>query len=104
MAGPSNLKLTDKDLLNRLIEMANDQDRISSIFAHYHWLVDLSDQHLKIAKKSEDFPTLGSFKDRKPLPILTYTAEQFSKAVDAVKKAEKGDQFNKENRQPNEVR
>jgi hypothetical protein len=90
-----NLKLGDQDLLNKLIEMANNHERIASVFAHYHWLLDHCVQHLKITKKKfELFPALETFADRRPCTPL-FTPDEFRKSVDEATKTETADQSKK---------
>jgi hypothetical protein len=82
----ASLRLSDQDFLPTLSQLANDEQKIRTFLAQYHWLLDFFKEKHPAMTKVQHWPSLSDFKERQPIdiPLLTNEQLQIAKQADAV--------------------
>jgi hypothetical protein len=83
------LRLTDPYFLPTLSQLANDDQKIRTILAQYHWLRDFFIEKQPAMGKVRHWPCLPYFCDRQPLDIELLTEKQLQTAKTAMENSPK---------------
>jgi hypothetical protein len=89
----NSLRISDPNFLPTLSRLANDDQKIRTILAQYHWLLDFFRKENPAITKVRNWPFLPDFKDRQPFDIQPLTDRQLQTAQKA--KAEQAKQSEK---------
>jgi hypothetical protein len=79
----NSLRISDPKFLPILSRLANDDQKIRTILAQYHWLLDFFRTKHSAITKVRDWPFLPDFEDRQPLDIQPLTEKQLQTAREA---------------------
>jgi hypothetical protein len=79
----NSLRISDPNFLLTLSRLANDDQKIRTILAQYHWLLDFFRKENPAITKVRHWPFLPDFKDRQPLDIQPLTDRQLQTAQKA---------------------
>jgi len=82
----ASLRMSNSNFLPILSRLANDDQKIRTTLAQYHWLLDFFNIKLPAMTKVRHWPFLSDFKDRQPLDIRPLTTAQLQTAQEASAK------------------
>lgn len=83
------LRLSDPSFLLTLSRLANDDQKMRTILAQYHWLLDFFKTKQPAMVKVRHWPFLPDFNDRQRLDIQPLTAKQLETAKQAAESVPK---------------
>lgn len=79
----ASLRLSDQNFLLTLSRLVNDNRKVLTILAQYHWLLEFFKAKYPAISKVQHWPFLPDFKERQPVDIEPLTDEQLQIAKKA---------------------